>query len=145
MEADGMSPRHVAKHLRVDWSAADSRSGRKNQLRPARVYNQGLEALPWQGMVDRNIGGTHMRLSRSLLLAGLVALTAGPAFAQARIAPIAPIAKPQEMKPDPGFKPFKPYEPPPPAFKPVTHVDPYTTPSGLYPELYPKPKKPRSF
>jgi hypothetical protein len=33
MEADGMSPRHVAKRLRVDWSAANKGFAPKNQYR----------------------------------------------------------------------------------------------------------------
>ena len=33
MEAGGMSPRHVAKRLRVDWSAANKGFTPKKQLR----------------------------------------------------------------------------------------------------------------
>ena len=93
-----------------------------------------------------------MKLSLILGLACAFGLAAGAAQAQSgTFGGPKPPAQPGYS----GFKPYeapKPYEPPrsyePAApkpfepFKPFTGVDTNTSPSGLYPEMHRKPKKP---
>jgi hypothetical protein len=128
MEADGMSPRHVAKHLRVDWSAADSRFTRKNQLRPTGTCNLSLELRHGNVWWLRTLREHSMRLA--LVLALSLAAVGG---AHAQLQPITPPRNPYALpQPAGAARPvesdgFKPYKPPAylnPAL-PSSAVDPY--------------------